>query len=434
MNHTLHTRRRFLRTSVLGGALSWTVPAFLERTFFSLDAQAANSPIQTVTGKDGQILVILQLAGGNDGLNTLVPFEDDAYFKARPTLAIPKSHVLPLSGGFGLHPALAGLKALHDDGNLAVLHGVGYPNPNRSHFRSTEIWQTASDADKIERHGWLGRYFDSCCEGADPAVGISIGSPQSPQAFDAEKRRGISFATPSQFRFDLRKSSDPDAAEEFFRSINEMDQGMQGDSIGMIDGPVNAGGDTLDFLQRTALDAAMSSDKVLETVSKTKAAVSYPAGKLADSLNLVARLIAGGMPTRVYYVSQGGYDTHSNQEGTHAQLMEDLGASLAAFTADLKAQGNFDRVLTMTFSEFGRRVAENASRGTDHGAAAPMFLLGGKVQPGFHGEAPSLETLNKGDLIHTVDFRNVYATILEKWLQSPVEPVLQRRFPTMGFI
>jgi uncharacterized protein (DUF1501 family) len=434
MNQTLHTRRRFLRTSILGGALSWTVPAFLERTFFSLDAMAANSPIQTLTGKDGPILVILQLAGGNDGLNTVIPFEDDAYFRARSTLAIPKSKVLSLSEGFGLHPQLKGLKGLHDDGHLAVIHGVGYPNPNRSHFRSTEIWQTASDAQKTESHGWIGRYFDSCCEGADPAVGISIGSSQAPQAFSADKRRGISFANPSQFRFDLRKSSDPGAAEEFFRDINEMDHEMQGGSIGMLDGPADMGGDTLDFLQRTALDATVSSDKVLETVGKTKSSVSYPAGKLADSLNLVARLIAGGMPTRVYYVSLGGFDTHSNQEGTHARLMGELSAALTAFTGDLKAQGNFDRVLTMTFSEFGRRVAENASRGTDHGAAAPMFLLGGKIKPGFHGEAPSLEKLHNGDLIHTVDFRNVYATILEKWLQAPIEPVLKRRFSTMDFI
>jgi uncharacterized protein (DUF1501 family) len=434
MNPTLHTRRGFLRTSILGGALSWSVPAFLERTFFSLEALAANSPIQTATGKDNPILVILQLAGGNDGLNTVIPFENDAYFRSRPTLAIPKSKILRLSGGFGLHPELSGLKSLHDDGHLAVVHGVGYPNPNRSHFRSTEIWQTASDANKTEHHGWLGRYFDSCCEGADPAVGISIGSSQSPQAFAAEKRRGISFANPSQFRFDLRRSLDPDAAEEFFRSVNEMDHEMQGASIGMLDGPANMDGDTLDFLQRTALDATVSSDNILKTAAKTNSSAPYPAGKLSDSLHLVARLIAGGMPTRVYYVSQGGYDTHSNQEGSHARLLAELGDAVSAFTADLMAQGNFDRVLTMTFSEFGRRVAENASRGTDHGAAAPMFLLGGKIHPGFHGEAPCLKKLHNGDLIHTVDFRSIYATILENWLQAPVEPILRHRFAKMDFI
>ena len=434
MNQTLHTRRRFLRTSILGGALSWTVPAFLERTFFSLDALAADSLVQTTTGKDAPILVVLQLAGGNDGLNTLIPFENDAYFRARPTLAIPKSKSLPLAEGFGLHPKLAGFKSLHDDGSLAVVHGVGYPNPNRSHFRSTEIWQTASDSNKTERYGWLGRYFDSCCEGADPAVGVSIGSPQAPQAFTAEKRRGISLANASQFRFDIEKSAHPEASGEFFRAANEMDDDMEGASIGMIDGSAETGGDTLDFLQRTALDATASSDKVQEIASKTRAAIAYPPGKLADSLNLVARLIAGGMPTRVYYVSHGGYDTHSGQEGSHTRLMAELDAALSAFTGDLKAQGNFDRVLTMTFSEFGRRVAENASRGTDHGAAAPMFLIGGAIKPGFHGRAPDLGKLHNGDLIHTVDFRNVYATVLSKWLKAPVAPVLHRNFSAMNFL
>ena len=333
----------------------------------------------------------------------------------------------------GSHVA-QGLKGLHDDGHLAVIHGVGYPNPNRSHFRSTEIWQTASDAQKTESHGWIGRYFDSCCEGADPAVGISIGSPQAPQAFSAEKRRGISFANPSQFRFDLRKSSDPDAAEEFFRDINEMDNDMQGASIGMLNGPADMGGDTLDFLQRTALDATVSSDKVLENLTKTKPPAPYPAGKLADSLNLVARLIGGGMPTRVYYVAQGGYDTHSNQAGSHEQLMRELDSSMSAFVADLKAQGNFDRVMMMTFSEFGRRVAENGSGGTDHGAAAPLFVAGGAVKPGIFGTAPSLTKLNNGDLIHGVDFRSVYATVLSKWLKAPVEPILHRNFPILPFI
>lgn len=432
MNPVFHTRRRFLRTSILGGALSWSVPAFLERTFLSLDAHAANSPVQAPTGKDGRILVIVQLAGGNDGLNTLVPFENDAYFRARPTLAIPKSSALALSGGFGLHPALYGLKALHDDGSLAVLHGVGYPNPNRSHFRSTEIWQTATDSNKTARHGWIGRYFDACCEGTDPAVGISIGSPRSPQAFAAENRCGISFATPSQFKFDPGKSSNPDAAEEFFRA-SEGDE-MQGGSIRMIDGHADAGGDTLDFLQRTTLDATISSERILATIAKSKPTVAYPAGRLARDLNTVARLIAGGMPTRVYYVSQGGYDTHSHQSDSHAQLMAELGGALSAFAADLKEQGNFERVLTMTFSEFGRRVAENASRGTDHGAAAPMFLVGGKLNPGLHGTPPSLEKLHNGDLVHGIDFRGVYATILEKWLASPSIPVLRGKFETLEFV
>jgi uncharacterized protein (DUF1501 family) len=412
--------------------MAWTVPVFLERTFLSLDALADASPVATATGKDSPILVILQLAGGNDGLSTLVPREDDSYFRARPTLAIPASRTLYLSDELGLHPNLTGFKSLYDAGHLSIVQGVGYPNPNRSHFRSTEIWHTASDSEKTERHGWLGRYFDACCPGDDPTVGVSIGN-QTPQAFSAPSPRGITFARPEQFRFDLAKSESPDAAEEFFRSMNEL-EAMDGASIGMLPGHSDAEGDPADFLQRTALDAVVSSDKVLEITKRSHSTVSYPSSQLANSLNLVARLIGGGMTTRVYYVAQGGYDTHSNQPGAHDRLMGELDSAVSAFTQDLQAQGNFQRVLLMTFSEFGRRVAENASGGTDHGAAAPLFVVGGGVRPGLQGKMPRLDRLQNGDLIHEIDFRSAYATILSKWLQSPVEPVLGRRFPILNFV
>ena len=430
MNKTIHTRRQFLRTSVLGGALAWSVPVFLERTFFTLDAMAADS--MTPTGKDAPILVVLQLAGGNDGLNTLVPFRDDSYLRARPTLAI--KNPLKITDELGLHPRLSGLRGLYDEGHLGIIQGVGYPNPNRSHFRSTEIWQTASDAEKSESHGWIGRYFDACCKGDDPCVGVSIGS-QTPQAFAAELPKGVSFSKPEQFRFASERDSNPDAADEFFRTTNE--QGVEsndGGSVGMLQGPSGSQGDTMDFLRRTALDAQLSSDKVLEITRKSKASVPYPASNLADSLNLVARLIAGGLPTRVYYIGQGGYDTHSNQANSHDRLMGEMDAALTAFTSDLKAQGNFDRVLLMTFSEFGRRVAENGSGGTDHGAAAPLFVAGGGIKAGLHGATPSLTALHDGDLVHTVDFRSVYATILKNWLNVPAEPILHRAFPTLGFV
>ena len=190
----------------------------------------------------------------------------------------------------------------------------------------------------------------------------------------------------------------------------------------------------MDFLRRTALDAQMSSDKVLEITRKSKSPVPYPPSNLADSLNLVARLIGGGLPTRVYYIGHGGYDTHSNQAGSHERLMGELDAALTAFTADLKAQGNFNRVVLMTFSEFGRRVAENGSGGTDHGAAAPLFVTGGAIKAGLYGTPPSLTSLHDGDLVHNVDFRSVYATVLADWLKVPVEPVLHRAFPTIGFV
>ncbi|MDX2079194.1 MAG: DUF1501 domain-containing protein [Terrimicrobiaceae bacterium] len=430
MNPTLHTRRKFLRTAVLGGAVSWTVPAFLERTFFALDAHAADSAIQTVTGRDGTILVVLQLAGGNDGLNTLVPFADDAYHRARPRLGIPADQTLKITDSLGLHPALSGLRGLYDAGRLAVVQGVGYPNPNRSHFRSTEIWQTAVDADRISTTGWLGRYFDSCCEGADPAVGVSIGG-QTPQAFASTEPKGISFSRPEQFRFQAGDA----AAEEFFRSMNEPSpDATDGASIDMLQGSAVPQGDTLDFLKRTALDAQVSSDKVLEITRKSKAPFSYPGSQISSSLNLVARLIAGGMPTRVYYVSQGGYDTHNNQAGSHERLLRDLDGAVSAFLRDLESQGNLDRVTLMTFSEFGRRVAENGGAGTDHGAAAPLFVAGGAVRPGFYGKMPSLTDLRAGDLVHNVDFRSVYATILENWLAAPSQGILEGKFNKLDFV
>ncbi len=437
--HTLHTRREFLRTSMLGAAAAWTLPVFLQKTFLTLDAMAADSPIQTATGKDGTILVVLQLAGGNDGLNTIVPYADDAYYRARPVIGIPKDKVIPINDYIGFHPKLAGLKGLYDEGRLALLQGVGYPNPNRSHFRSTEIWQTAGDADKAEVHGWLGRYFDNCCKGAAPTVGVSIGN-QTPQAFAAATPTGVSFSRPEQFRW-VNPGQNRDSSEAFYRELNQPEEtnaamldANDGGSVAAIAGAKRGGGGTLDFLERTALDAQMSSDKVREIAKKYHSAVEYPKTPLADSLSLVAKMIAGGLATRVYYVSMGGFDTHTNQVNTQDRLMTYLGDTVAAFCKDLQAQGNFNRVMLMTFSEFGRRVTQNASNGTDHGAAAPMFVLGGGVKAGLFGRHPSLTTLNNGDLIYNVDFRRVYATILENWLNAPSELVLGRKFPLLPIV
>jgi uncharacterized protein (DUF1501 family) len=437
---TLHTRRDFLRTSVLGGALAYTVPLFLEKTFLTLDSMAAATPGQYTTGKDGTILVVLQLAGGNDGLNTLVPYADDAYHKARPTIALPPNQILKISDYAGLHPKLTGLHSLYQEGHLGLVQGVGYPNPNRSHFRSTEIWQTASDSDRNGTDGWIGRYFDSCCPGADPTVGVAIGG-ETPQAFSSPTPKGIAFRNPEQFRYMSEAANDPASADMFMRQMNQVDDSghaslseNSGGSIGMISGPGNDEGSTVDFLQRTALGAQMSSDKILAITRKTKSTVNYPQSPLGNSLNMVARLIAGGLPTRVYYVSQGGFDTHSNQIASHDRLMTDLSMATASFVADLKAQRNFDRVLLLTFSEFGRRVAENASGGTDHGAAAPLFVLGGGVKPGLYGSYPNLTDLHDGDLKFSTDFRSIYATALEKWLGAPSEQVLGRRFPILPFI
>ena len=441
--NTLHTRRAFLRTSMLGAAAAWTLPVFLEKTFLALDAQAADSAIQTVTGKDGPILVVLQLAGGNDGLNTVVPYADDAYHRNRAVIGIGADKAIKINDYIGLNPKLTGLKALYDEGHLSIIQGVGYPNPNRSHFRSTEIWQTASDSDKTEAYGWLGGYFDSCCKGAEPTVGVAIGTNEMPQSFTAATPTGVSFSRPEQYRWvNGGLMADAETNENLFKELNEPEDTSgrtldenDGGSIGMISGAGNQdNSNPLDFLQRTALDAQLSSDKILAIARKFKAAVPYPKGNLADSLSLVGRMIAGGLPTRVYYVSQGGYDTHTNQRGGQDGRLKELADAVKAFTDDLTALGQFDRVMIMTFSEFGRRVAQNASNGTDHGAAAPMFVLGGGIKPGLFGQYPSLTNLNGGDLVYNVDFRNVYATILEKWLKAPSQAVLGKKFPLMGIV
>jgi len=419
MNDTpsFHTRRQFLRTSVLGGAMTWTLPAFLNNTFLTLEAAAADSALQTATGKDHPILVVLQLAGGNDGLNTVTPFGHDAYYQARPRLALGKDVVLKLNDAMGLHPSLTNLHRFFQDGKMAVLQNVGYPNPNRSHFRSMEIWQTASDADRVATKGWLGSYFDNACSGEDAAVGISLGR-QLPQAFSGDTGKGVASAVTGRQQ---GNNEGPSMMED-------------GATITDFAGEGAVGGDVLDFLRRTDLDATVSSAKISEITNRIKIDREYPPTALGQQLKVVSQLIAGGMSTRVYYATQGGYDTHSNQHNTHERLLNDLDAALGAFVQDLQARGDLDRVLVMTFSEFGRRVAENASGGTDHGAAAPMFLLGGGSKPGLWGSSPDLLNLDRGDLRYEVDFRSVYATILDRWLKASSQQVLGRSFQAVPIL
>jgi uncharacterized protein (DUF1501 family) len=422
---TLQTRRQFLRTTVLGGALTWTVPAFLADTFAALHGEAAASATQIVTGKDSTILVVLQMAGGNDGINTVVPYTDDFYHKARPKLGLTTQQILPLNGEIGLHHALAGFKNLYDAGHLAVVQGVGYPNPNRSHFRSTEIWQTASDSDRVEKYGWLGRYFDNACAGCDPTVGVDLGG-QTPQAFFAKTPTGISLANPQSYRFLSPGHFRPgqvDLLEESYEKMNDIPETApdlnSGGSIGALAaGMPEPGGAVLPFIERTALDAQVSSNQIRGIVARAKNQAPYPATQLGNHLKLIAQLIAGGLPTRVYYASQGGYDTHTNQAGTQERLLKELGDAVNAFVGDLKAQGNLQRVLVMTFSEFGRRVAEN------------------KVKAGLLGRYPSLapQNLFEGDIKFTVDFRSVYAGVLEGWLKTEGAPILGRQFEPLQVV
>ena len=418
----LFTRRRFLRTTLLGGAIAQTVPAFINRTFAAL-GESAEAGFVPTTGKDGKILVVMQLAGGNDGLNTVVPYADDAYYRARPSLAIPPGKVLRLDDYTGLHPSLGNISSLLGEGNAAIVQGVGYPNPNRSHFRATEIWHTASDAGKNEAYGWLGRYCDSNCAGQDPGSAIAVGD-QLPQMLRSKSGQAIAIAAPQDYQF--QQGMDPAQAEP-----DDDAAAPAGGSIDMLFGSGDHGHDVADFLQRTAMDAVASSGQVQDILRKAHDNVAYPSSDLGRRLQLVARLIGGGTPARVYYVSLGGFDTHANQSGAHERQLRVFDEAVAAFCRDLRDQGNFDRVTLLTFSEFGRCVAQNASGGTDHGAAAPLFLFGGAVKAGLHGKQPSLTELYRGDLVHGTDFRDVYSTLLERWLGTASKPVLGRDFKAL---
>ena len=430
--HELKTRREFLRTGLLGGSLSWTLPTFLSRTMESLHAQADGALVQGVTGRDGNILVVLQLAGGNDGLNTVIPIGNDEYRKARPTLGVAEASILKLDPATGLHPSLSGLASAYQEGNLAIVQGVGYPNPNRSHFRSTEIWATAVDSDKSSTTGWIGRYFDNACSGCDASVGIAMAS-QLPQSFAATTPKGVLYQGGGGAKKKTsKKKGVADADGPMMTMEDDEDGGEAGGSIGMLNGPGNLGHlSALDFLERTEMDAKVSQQEISKASAKAKNAVPYPGSRLGQNFAMVSRLIAGGMPTRIYYLSLGGFDTHTQQAGAHERLLKEMGDAVAAFLADLKAQGNLGRVTLMTFSEFGRRVKENASGGTDHGAAAPLFLAGGGVMAGLLGQMPSLapKDLFDGDVKYNTDFRSVYATVLEKHLGVKSAPILKKDFP-----
>lgn len=405
----MKTRREFLKSIVLGASASWTVPLFVDRTFAQLHEQSRDLATQPVTGRDGTILVVLQLAGGNDGLNTLVPYGNDTYHQLRPKLAKKPGEILKLDDQCGLNASLPFLHSLYQDGGLGIVQGVGYPNPNRSHFVSTSVWETADPATRSGT-GWIGRYFDHACNGADPTVGISLGKTL-PESFTALRQPGIALTQPELYRW-LHSGGRKARAEELFEKLNG--------PAGTASPPPGAVADSnLEFLQRVALDARASSKTILETAAKHRSPVHYDGSPIARSLNLVSRMIAGGLPTRVYYVSHGGFDTHNQQLGNHDRLLGQLDSALKSFYTDLRQQGNDQRVVVMTFSEFGRRVAENASAGTDHGKASCLFVAGPAVRGGLYGSAPDFSKLDDGDLRHTVDFRSVYASLLSGWLHAP---------------
>ncbi len=426
----LHTRRCFLQRGLTVLSAAYTMPLFLQRTVYAINNPADLPLTQAESGKDGKILVVIQLSGGNDGLATVVPLDNDDYRRARPQLAITKDILrLNNSNQVGLHSNLTSFKDLFDNGKMAVIQGVGYPNPNRSHFRSMEIWQTAQP-DKPPQDGWLGRYFDAQCKGSDPIdpkSAIQIGA-RAELALHGSKFSAIAFQRPEAYQwFAGNRKVDP-STKQAFEAINEIK--------GNKDVLLSTGNPTLDFLERTALDAQMSSEEIRSVTTRYRGGVTYPNDPFAQQLQMVAQMIAGGLSTRVYYISLGGFDTHTNEKNVHDRLMATLSAGIGAFMKDLKQQGNADRTLLMTFSEFGRRVSENASRGTDHGTAAPMFVFGEGVRGGVIGDHPSLrpDLLDHGDLKYAIDFRNVYATVLERWLKTDSSKILGQNFKTLPIL
>lgn len=413
----LHTRREFLKKTTGIVAAATTVPAFLNRTAFAL-ANPFDVPFVQPAGDD-RILVVVQLSGGNDGINSVIPFGHDAYYRVRPTLALAKGELIRMNDEIGLHPSLAPLKALYDSAKLAVVQGVGYPNPDRSHFRSMDIWQTGI-AEGFESKGWIGRLFDHTCNNAhlnepcSPTLAVSIGETLNP-ALKADTPIGVALRDPEQFyrMTQLYASSE----------ISNEEQAAGATSVSQ-----------LDFLRRTAMNAELSADRIRRSIRSAQKQSDYPRDPFAQGLKLIAAMIAGGMDTRVYYISLTGFDTHANQAGMHERLLKILAEGISAFQKDLDMLGQAERVLGFTFSEFGRRVAENGSRGTDHGQAAPMFVFGHSVNAGIIGSHPSLEKLNDGDLAFHTDFRQIYATVLEKWLGVDSQTILGQKFQTVPLL
>jgi len=363
-----------------------------------------------------RVLVVVEMAGGNDGLNTVIPYRDSAYKAARPELAIAASDVIKVEDGIGLHPSLAGFDSLLQDGQLAVIQGVGYPKPNRSHFESMDIWHTCQRKEDTRSNGWLGRFLEDRPTSSDP-LAMHLGDEQQPFALLSRDVRSPSIRSLDQFRLESNDA-------KFRDTVRQLSAARRA--------PEN---ELLSFVQSSTQAALMASERV-EGIEKMSAKESgYPNERLAQKLQTVGRLIKAGLETTVYYVRIDGFDTHAQQARAHAALLRRVSESVSAFVKDMNAAGEGDRVLCLCFSEFGRRVKENASKGTDHGTAGPMFLAGASVKSGLIGKHPSLTNLQDGDLKHHTDFRQVYASLLKDWLSCKnVSSVLKGEFRPLDLV
>ena len=368
-------RRNFLTLTgtFTGGSL--LLPNFLH---------AFGSQAQFVYG--AQCVVFIQLSGGNDGLNTFIPFENPLYYDLRPKIAISKDVVIGKNNGMAFHPALKGLAAIQQNGDLSVIQNVGYPEPNRSHFRSQEIWQTASDSHQYINNGWLGRYLDLQCKDHQPTAGINLDTIDN-LALKGSEPNSITVKNPNAFKVRNQK----------------LGAGTLSDNP------------QLDFVRRIANSVTAGSDEIQKALSNSTSEITYAKTGLSSSLAWMARLIKGNLNSKVYYTSLGGFDTHDNQLAIQNNKLVELNDAIFSFYTDLKEAALLQNVTIVVFSEFGRRVGDNGN-GTDHGTAAPMFIIGGNNRGKIIGSNPDLANLDQGDLKHQIDFRSVYAALLEKKL------------------
>ncbi len=404
-NKLQEDRRRFLKQSVLASA-SLFVPQFLNGMNFS-------TPLSNYKGKR---LVVIQLSGGNDGLNTLIPYRNDMYYSSRPTVAIKRNEALRINDEYGLNPNMKAFKELYDDGLLSIVSGVGYPNPNRSHFTSMDVWHSASLRETEMNSGWLGRYLDSQCGGCDHIYHALDINDSLHLALRGKLRNGFAAKRPETVRNLTRN--------RFIQS--------SADHHGSHDDHHH---DHVDYLYKTLVDTRDAAEYLHQQGKIYKSKVRYPNSKVAKDLKQVAELINSGTETQIYYVSHGSFDTHTAQKSRQGRLLKQYADGLRAFLKDLKAGGTLDDTLVMTFSEFGRRVKQNGSNGTDHGAANVLFMAGGSLRKkGLINTQKSALTLENGDLKYNLDFRRVYADVLGNWLQADAQAILGERFQPLGLV
>jgi uncharacterized protein (DUF1501 family) len=406
------SRREFLARGLYGIGVGAGMPLLLNYTSAALTAQALGGT--SVEKHPNRILVVIELSGGNDGLNTVVPFGDAAYYRARPKLGIPEKDVIKIADRFGFHPSMVGFERLFKDGRLAIVHGCGYDHPSLSHFSSMGFWHTGVP-NGGEPLGWLGRLADHSYDKSKRNLIVNLGNSQS-LAVRSQQHSPLVFDDPARFR---REGTDDQK-----RTLAELSR------------PRVTSNTTLDFLASMAQNATESSDFVRQASASYRTPVDYGiGGGVGANLQRVAALINAGMPTRLYYVTYAGnsFDTHVQQADLHSRLLMYTADAVRGFMEDIERLGRADDVAVMIFTEFGRRVEENGSLGTDHGTATPMFVLGKGVKGGLHGVHPSLTDLDDGNLKMTTDFRRVYATMIREWLGYVDTPaILKGRFETLG--